>query len=74
MKNGQCFLFDTKAKDSDENAVCKHNALIDYVQCLPGIEGGILIEENGTWKYSVQKVENTSDITDWKSFFPDQYR
>lgn len=74
MKNGHCFLFDTKTKGSDENAVCKHNALIDYVEPLSGVEGGILIEANGNWKYSNQKIENTSDITAWKSFFPDQYR
>lgn len=74
MKNGESLLFDTKTEGSDENAVCKHNALIDYVENLTGVEGGVLIEANGNWKYSDHKIENTSDITEWKSFFPDQYR
>ncbi len=74
MKNGRLFLFDTKTKGSDENAVCKHNALIDYVADMEHVEGGILIKEGGNWKYSTQKIDSASNLHDWKCFFPDECR
>ena len=62
MKNGQIFLFDTKSINSDMEAPNKHNALIDYVK------------DKGLWKYAPMKIENTNDLTNWETFFPDNYK
>ncbi len=78
MKNGTICLFDTKAAGGDQESVHKHNALIDYIEkekAKQGVNiiGGILIEDNGCWKYSPLHIENARDITGWSSFFPDQF-
>lgn len=80
MKNGQVFLFDTKSEDSDKNAPCKHNALIDYINSEENaskhLKGGVIIQtSNGeNWKYCPMKIENTTDITGWSSFYPNEYK
>ena len=80
MKNGQVFLFDTKSEDSDKNAPCKHNALIDYIHNKENadkhLKGGVIIQtKNGeNWKYCPMKIENTTDISSWDSFHPDEYK
>lgn len=78
MKNGQIFLFDTKTEDSDENALNKHNALIDYINNdenkAKKLKGGIIIQSGENWKYSPLKIENTTEITDWDSFYPNEYK
>ena len=80
MKNGQVFLFDTKSEDSDKNAPCKHNALIDYIHNEENadkhLKGGVIIQtKNGeNWKYCPMKIENTTDISSWDSFHPDEYK
>lgn len=78
MKNGQVFLFDTKGKESDKDAVEKHNALIDYMASTDNqeqhLKGGVIIERKGNWKYSPSKIANTSDIVEWESFFPKEYK
>jgi len=75
MKNGKVFLFDTKGKDSDRKAVAKHNGLIDYLerQNAKGmnLQGGVIIEENGTWKFCKNKIEDTTNLQAWASFWPD---
>ena len=78
MKNGQVFLFDTKSAGSDVDAVEKHNALIDYMASEENkdkhLRGGIIIEWNGNWKYCPQKIDNTTDIVEWDSFYPKEYK
>lgn len=75
LNNGKVFLFDTKTKGSDPNAVAKHNALTDYMNAQnakgKNLQGGVLIEENGIWKFCKHKIKNTTDLTYWSSFFPD---
>ena len=78
MKNGQIFLFDTKSIGSDKNGPNKHNALFDYMESPENadkhLKGGIIIEEFGVWRYSPLKIENTTDLTGWSAFFPDQIK
>ena len=78
MKNGQIFLFDTKSAGSDVDAVEKHNALIDYMESEANKErhrkGGIIIERNDNWKYCPLKIDNTTDIVEWDSFYPNEYK
>ena len=78
MKNGQIFLFDTKSVEGNTEATNKHNALIDYMadegNARLHLKGGIIIEDNGLWKYSLVKIENTNDLADWETFFPDNYK
>ena len=78
MKNGQIFLFDTKSVGSDMEAPNKHNALIDYMNNEANaplhLKGGVIIEDNGLWKYAPMRIENTNDLTNWETFFPDNYK
>ena len=78
MKNGQIFLFDTKSAGSDVDAVEKHNALIDYMQSEENknqhLKGGIIIERYDNWKYCPLKIDNTTDIVEWDSFYPKEYK
>ena len=78
LKNGQIFLFDTKSIGSDKNGPNKHNALVDYMDAPENadkhLKGGIIIEEFGIWRYSPLKIENTTDLTGWSAFFPDQIK
>ena len=78
MKNGQIFLFDTKSAGSDVDAVEKHNALIDYMQSEENknqhLKGGIIIERHDNWKYCPLKIDNTTDIVEWDSFYPKEYK
>ncbi len=77
MKSGQVFLFDTKSAGSDVDSVEKHNALIDYMASDENkdkhLKGGIIIERNNNWKYCPLKIENTTDIVEWDSFYPKEY-
>ena len=72
MKNGQIFLFDTKTENSDSEAPNKHNALIDYMKGK-NLLGGIIVENNGLWRYSQFYINSTEDVTGWDTFFPDKY-
>ena len=72
MKNGQVFLFDTKTENSDSEAPNKHNALIDYMEGK-GLQGGVIVEQNGVWYYSRFHIDTTENVTSWESFFPEQY-
>ncbi len=78
MKNGQVFLFDTKSVGCNMDAPNKHNALIDYMNSAANaqlhLKGGIIIEDKGLWKYAPMKIENTNDLTNWETFFPDNYK
>jgi len=72
LKNGTLCLFDTKTENSDREAPYKHNALIDYLAENGNgkMIGGIIIENNGNWKYCPMKIENTIDIINWNTFQP----
>ena len=81
MKNGAVLLFDTKTKDSDTEAACKHNALWEYTR-LPAnasmqMKGGIIIQDEfGNWVYppgTLDVNKGTSGIADWVIFDPQQY-
>lgn len=77
MRNGQVFLFDTKSAGSDKNAINKHNALIEYMNNKENehlhLKGGVIIQQGENWKYSPMKIENTTDITNWDSFYPNEF-
>lgn len=70
MKSGDIYLFDTKSEDSDPEAPNKHNALVDYMaeRNAQGehLQGGVIIEDHGLWKYCTMKIENTRDLTGWR--------
>ncbi|MBR3725752.1 MAG: DEAD/DEAH box helicase family protein [Bacteroidales bacterium] len=72
MKSGRILLFDTKSANSDSEAPAKHNALIDYVRAHQDMGGGIIVENSGNWLYSDTYINNTTDLSGWKAFFPDQ--
>jgi type III restriction enzyme len=81
FKSGKIGLFDTKTKRSDSNAPNKHNALLNYIEEENSEEtkflGGVIIPEitnNQTlFRFCRNKIENTSDLTGWDYFNPDQY-
>lgn len=74
MKNGNIYLFDTKSAGSDMFAPQKHNALIDYIAKHSTNEqplfGGILIQQGSNWLYSKLHIANTTELTNWDSFYP----
>lgn len=74
MKNGHIYLFDTKSAGSDLFAPQKHNALIDYMAKHSTEEqplfGGILIQQGSNWLYSKLPIANTTELTNWDSFYP----
>lgn len=74
MKNGHIYLFDTKSAGSDLFAPQKHNALIDYMAKHSTKEqplfGGILIQQGSNWLYSKLYIANTTELTNWDSFYP----
>lgn len=78
MKNGQIFLFDTKSCGSDVNAPAKHNALIEYINSEENkgknLKGGVIIEQGLNWKYCPLTIENTTEITSWDCFYPNEYK
>lgn len=80
LKNGDIYLFDTKGSGlggdmESESVICaKHNALIDYIANNPNkaIKGGGVIKfYGGAWRFSPLHI-NTTDVTGWSKFFPDQ--
>ena len=74
MKKGHIYLFDTKSVGSDLFAPQKHNALIDYIAKHSTKEqplfGGILIQQGSNWLYSKLHIANTTELTNWDSFYP----
>jgi len=62
-------FFDTKSKGSDPEMVFKHNALIDYIAKINRIAiGGVIVKENGSWRYPSLKIENNYDVSNWAFF------
>lgn len=78
MKNGQIFLFDTKTKESDEYGKEKHNALNAYMNSPENLDkhlrGGIIIQQGENWLYCPNEIANTSDLSDWRAFYPQDYK
>ena len=76
MKSGRVYIFDTKSESSDIFAPAKHNALHKYMATENAngkdLHGGIIIQSQGTdyWLYSPLPIENTSDLTGWSMFDP----
>ena len=75
MKSGTVYIFDTKTKDCDLFAPAKHNALYLYMQQEnakgQNLHGGIIIETTpDCWLYSKLTIENTTDLTGWDMFVP----
>ncbi len=81
FKSGKVGLFDTKTKKSDSNAPNKHNALLEYIQKENTEKikflGGVIIPEitndQTQFRFCRNKIENTSDLTGWDYFNPEQY-
>lgn len=75
MKNGHIYLFDTKSEGSDIAAPQKHNALLEYIKENTKedavLGGGVIVEHNNNWLYSRLPIENTTDTTNWDSFYPE---
>lgn len=76
MKNGHIYLFDTKGPGSDIFAVDKHNALLEYIKDNTTTEqplfGGVIIQQGDNWLYPKRHIDNTNDMLDWSSFYPQQ--
>jgi type III restriction enzyme len=74
FKNGVLGLFDPKTVESDPENVVKHNALIDYIEQLnaKGIKalGSIIIPQERSWRYCINRIENDKDLTGWDFFNP----
>jgi len=80
FKSGKIGLFDTKTQNSDAEAANKHNALLDYMEKEnennPNREfvGGVLVVKEVdnimTYRYCVNRIENTDDLTGWDFFNP----
>lgn len=75
MKNGHVYLFDTKSVGSDVTAPEKHNALLQYIHEYSTEEtplyGGIIIQKGSNWLYSKLPIENTTDLLNWDTFYPE---
>jgi type III restriction enzyme len=80
FKSGKIGLFDTKTKRSDLEAPKKHNALLDYMDNENEINnerillGGILIPVETSnvqsFRYCVNRILDTDDLTGWDFFNP----
>lgn len=74
FKNGTLGLFDPKTIESDPENVLKHNALIEYIEGLNSkgkkAIGSIIIQQQGSWRYCRNRIENDRDLTGWEFFNP----
>lgn len=74
FKNGLLGLFDPKTIESDPENVAKHNALIEFIDKLNSQNkktvGGIMIQNDGSWRYCKNRIENDKDLTGWDFFNP----
>jgi type III restriction enzyme len=74
FKNGTLGLFDPKTIESDPENVLKHNALIEYIEDLnfkgKKAIGSIIIQQQGSWRYCRNRIENDKDLTGWEFFNP----
>lgn len=74
FKNGNLGLFDPKTIESDPENVLKHNALIEYIEELntkgKKAIGSIIIQQQGSWRYCRNRIENDKDLTGWEFFNP----
>lgn len=74
-EDGHVYLFDTKSVGSDVTAPEKHNALLQYIHEYSTEEtplsGGIIIQKGSNWLYSKLPIENTTDLLNWDTFYPE---
>jgi type III restriction enzyme len=80
FNSGVIGLFDTKTKRSDADAPEKHNALIEYMEAENRVHtdkkliGGILIpsEISGviSFRYCINRITDTNDLTGWEFLNP----
>ena len=74
FKNGTIGLFDPKTIESDPENVLKHNALIEYIEGMntkgKNAIGSIIIQQQGSWRYCRNRIENDKDLTGWEFFNP----
>lgn len=74
FKNGTLGLFDPKTIESDPENVLKHNALIEYIEALntKGRKaiGSIIIQQQGSWRYCRNRIDNDRNLTGWEFFNP----
>ena len=74
FSNGTLGLFDPKTANSDIDMVAKHNELNKYVKARNSIGkatiGGIVLPEQGSWRYSMGEIKNGYDVTEWEVFNP----
>jgi len=72
FKDGTLGLFDPKTLESDKDMVAKHNALIKYITERnnkgKSTIGGIIINKDGSWRYSKNKIDNGYDVKGWELF------
>jgi type III restriction enzyme len=75
LKSGCLCVLDTKTRDSDPLAPAKHNALLNWAikRTTEGTTtiGSVILPhgsgETPVWKYSTTSIENTSDISTWRT-------
>ena len=80
FKSGKIGLFDTKTKRSDLEAPKKQDGLIEYFErenkAVPErkLIGGIIIPEETSgvisFRYCVNRINDTNDLTGWDYFNP----
>ena len=74
FSNGTLGLFDPKTPESDKDMVAKHNALNNYIisrnQQNKPTTGGIVLPDNGSWRYSKNQIVNGFDVSGWEIFNP----
>ena len=76
FKDGTLGFFDTKTMTGDDEAYCKHNALIDYLNEVitqrksDKFIGGIIIKDGSAWKYCRNKLSRSFTLHGWNIFNP----
>lgn len=69
FNDGRIGLFDTKDGifASDAEAGPRHTGLYNYLQNHNNVFGGILVNDNGLWKYNANKEYhyNSQDLSEW---------
>lgn len=81
FKSGKLGLFDTKTRRSDLEAPKKHNALVEFLEIQNRTNtsvtliGGILIPDEisgvTSFRYCINRIEDTNDLTGWEFFNPE---
>ena len=80
FKNGTIGLFDTKTKRSDLEAPNKHEGLVKYIEAENALHtegkliGGVILPEETAgvtaFRYCINRIKDTNDLTGWDYFNP----